>query len=214
MVWQRVSCRATYYLQIKDGQANLQLSFQLGKLDDHHLPAPTPRTKSKGERQKERDRERAAAHHSRYTAASVVTATETVADPLASSKVTPGTPVLTPPSPPPSSARRPSTRSTTVLVKMKMAVFAKSAAEKGMKETLPVFIPGFNEKIQYFMKECDLGDGNERKYFDKYSNMFVFGFNLEKELVTEELLRKLSSQWASKDKYWDHRPSEVIDIFT
>ena len=95
-----------------------------------------------------------------------------------------------------------------------MAVFAKSAAEKGMKETLPVFIPGFNEKTQYFMKECDFGDGNKRKYFDKYSNMFVFGFNLEKEIITEELLKRISTQWASTDKFWDHRPSEVIDIVT
>ena len=62
------------------------------------------------------------------------------------------------------------------------------------------------------MKERDFGDGNERKYFNRYSNMFIFGFYLEKEIVTEEFLRMMSSQWASKDKYWDHRPSEVIDI--
>ena len=36
MVWQRGTGQATYNLQIKDGQANLQLSFQLGKPDDHH----------------------------------------------------------------------------------------------------------------------------------------------------------------------------------
>ena len=93
-----------------------------------------------------------------------------------------------------------------------MAAFARSAAESALKEALPQFIPGFNEKIEYFMKECDFGDGNERKYFNRYSNMFVFGFYLEKEIVTEELLRMMTSQWASKDKYWDHRPSEVIDI--
>ena len=75
-----------------------------------------------------------------------------------------------------------------------------------------LFIPGFNEKIEYFMKDCDFGDGNERKYFNRYSNMIVFGFYLEKEIETEELLRMMTSQWASKDKYWDHRPSEVIDI--
>jgi hypothetical protein len=42
--------------------------------------------------------------------------------------------------------------------------------------------------------------------------MFVFGFYLEKEIVIEELLRRMSSEWASQDKYWDHRPSEAIDI--
>ena len=124
---------------------------------------------------------------------------------------------MTPHSPPPASggtasARRPSARSTTVLVKMKMAAFARSAAAVSLEETLPKFIPGFNEKIEYFMKECDFGDGNERKYFNKYSNMLVFGFYLEKEIVTEELFRRISSEWASKDKYWDQRPSEVIDI--
>ena len=108
MVWQRGTGQATYNLQIKDGQANLQLSFQLGKPDDHHLTPPAPRNRPKGERQKERDRERAAAHHARRTAASAasaVTATETVteASGSASAQETPGTPVLPPPSPPPSS---------------------------------------------------------------------------------------------------------------
>ena len=99
-----------------------------------------------------------------------------------------------------------------MLVKMKMAAFARSAAESTLEETLPKFIPGFNQKIEFFMKECDFGDGNETKYFDKYSNMFVFGFNMEKEIVTKELLGNISAQWRSKVKYWEHRPSEVIDI--
>ena len=77
---------------------------------------------------------------------------------------------------------------------------------------LPEFIPGFNEKIDYFMKDCDFGDVNDRNYFNKYSNMFVFGFYLEKKIVTEELLRRKSSEWTSKDKYWDNGPSEVIDV--
>jgi hypothetical protein len=64
------------------------------------------------------------------------------------------------------------------------------------------------------MKECDFGDGYESKYFDKYYSMFVFGFHLENEIVTEELLERISSQWASKDKYLEHRPSEVVDIVT
>ena len=221
MVWHRGTGQATFNLQIKDGQANLQMSFQLGKPDDHHLPQPAPRTRPRGERQKERDRARAAAHHARRTAASADTATETVAiaEASAASQVIPGTPVLTPFSPPPASsgtasARRPSTRSTTVLVKMKMAAFARSAAESALKETLPEFIPGFKEEIQYFMKECDFGDGYGRKYFNKYSSMFVFGFNIEKEFVTDELLERIATQWARKDKYWEHRPSEVIEIVT
>ena len=78
---------------------------------------------------------------------------------------------------------------------MKMAAFARSAAAVSLEETLPEFIPGFNEKIDYFIKECDYGDGNERKYFNKYSNMFFL------ENVTEELFRRISSEWASKDKY-------------
>jgi hypothetical protein len=193
-------------LQIQDGQANLQLSFQLGR------SSPSPSCPKDQTPKKERDRARTAAHHARRAA---VTATESVSD--ASSEVSPGSPVLTPPSLAPDSGgttlvRRPSTRSTTVLVKMKMTAFARSAAEISLKETLPHFIPGFREKIEYFMKDCDFGDGNKRKYFNKYSNMFVFGFYLEKEIVTEELLRMMSSQWASKDNYWDHRPSEVIDI--
>ena len=76
---------------------------------------------------------------------------------------------MPPPSPPPASGGTASPR---------RPIAAKSA----LKETLPEFIPGFNEKIQYFMKEYVFGDGNERKlYVDKYSNMIVFGFNLEKE---------------------------------
>ena len=137
----------------------------------------------------------------------------------------PGNPVLTAPetvTPPPSASgrggtaavpsRRPSTRSTTVQVKMKMAAFARSAAATSLKETLPEFIPGFKEEIDYFVKECDFGDGNQRKYFNKYTGLFVFGFYVEKELVNEELLERMKKEWASKDKYWDNRPSEVFEI--
>ena len=49
-----------------------------------------------------------------------------------------------------------------------MAAFARSAAAILLKETLPEFIPGFDKEIDYFVKECDFEDGNERKYFDKY----------------------------------------------
>ena len=162
MVWHRGTGQATYNLQIKDGQANLQLSFQLGKPDEPYLPPPVPRNRPIGQGQKEHDRPRAAAHHARCTAASAVTAAATSSD-VSSTEVASGIPLLTPPSPSPASGgtasgRRPSTRSKTVLVKMKMAAFARSAAA-----TLPEFIPGFNEKMNYFMKECDFRDGNERK---------------------------------------------------
>ena len=195
MVWHRGTGQASYNLTVKDGQANLQLSFQLGKPNDHHLPLPSQRkrTKAKGEKQKERDCERAAAHHAKLAAASAVSATE---DEVISLET--GKPVLTePPPPPPASgeggtARRPSTRSTTVLVKMKMAAFARSAAEISLKETLPQFLPGFSKDID--------------------SNMFVFGFFIEKELVTKELLERMKLQWKTKDKYWNHRPAEVFDI--
>ena len=215
MVWHRGTGQASYNLTVKDGQANLQLSFQLGKPNDHHLPLPSQRkrTKAKGKKQKERDCERAAAHHAKQAAASAVRATE---DEVTS--VETGNPVSTvEPPPPPASgeggtARRPSTRSTTVLVKMKMAAFARSAAEISLKETLPQFIPGFDKDIDYFFKECDFADEEEKKYFNKYSNMFVFGFFIEKELVTKELLERMKLQWKTKDKYWNHRPAEVFDI--
>ena len=61
-----------------------------------------------------------------------------------------------------------------------MAAFARSGAEISLKETLPVFIPGFDQKIDYYFNECDFADEEEKKYFNKYSNIFVFGFYLEK----------------------------------
>ena len=219
MVWHRGTGQASYNLTIKDGQADLQLSFQLGKPEDRHLPLPSQRTRTKvkGQKQKQRDCARAAAHHARLATATAVRATEDEVN-----AVETGTPALTvPPSPPASgvagtgpigSRKRPSTRSTTVLVKMKMAAFARSGAEISLKETLPVFIPGFDQKIDYYFNECDFADEEEKKYFNKYSNIFVFGFYLEKELVTTELLEKMKSQWIEKDKYWNHRPAEVFEI--
>jgi hypothetical protein len=52
---------------------------------------------------------------------------------------------------------------------MKMSAYARSAAAVSLEETLPELIPGFNEKVEFFMKECDfqhvrfwflLGEGN------------------------------------------------------
>ena len=95
---------------------------------------------------------------------------------------------------------------------MKIAAFARSAAECALKEILPNFVPGFSEKLEYFMKESDLGDGNEIRYFKKFTSMYVYGFYLDKEIVTEELLEEIKSDWISRDKYWEHRPTKVIAI--
>ena len=168
--------------------------------------------------QKERDRARAAAHHAKQSADSADIGSGQIAAETSevATETSTGTPVLdVPPHPPPGLdgvGRRPSTRSTTVPVKIKLAAFARSAAEMALKETLPKFIPGFDQNIEFFMKECDFGDGEERRYFNKYTNMFVFGFHLDKDLVTPELLKQMKMKWVEKDKYWDHRPSEVIDI--
>ena len=163
---------------------------------------------------------------STISAASAVSTTDSVLSNLYQASDSPfihtdqaafGTPAFTPPtpateaSPPP--VRRPSTRSTKVLVKMKMAAFARSAAESAIIENLPNFIPGFNERLEFFKKECDFGeDGNERKYFNKYSSKYVFGFYCERKIVTKELVERITCQWASKDRYWDNRPTNVIEI--
>ena len=218
MVWQKGTGHASFNLQIADGQADLQLCFKLGRPEDQHLSLPSQRTRAKGPRQKERDRARAAAHHAKQSADSADTGSGQIAAETSevATETSTGTPVLdVPPHPPPGLdgvGRRPSTRSTTVPVKMKLAAFARSAAEMALKETLPKFIPGFDQNIEFFMKECDFGDGEERRYFNKYTSMFVFGFHLDKDLVTPELLKQMKMKWVEKDKYWDHRPSEVIDI--
>ena len=85
-------------------------------------------------------------------------------------------------------------------MKVKIAAFARSAAESALQENLPNFIPGFNEKLDYFMKECDFGDGNEKKFFNKYTTMYMFGFYCDKNILTRELLETITSEWISKDK--------------
>ena len=215
LIWHRGTGHASFNLQVNDGQADLQLSFKLGKPDDPHLPLPSKKTRGKGEKQRERDRARAAAHHAKLAAASAVQASEQPVETLeASTEATLGSPALTAPLPLSDSGgcRRPSTRSTSVLVKMKMAAFARSAAESALKETLPEFIPGFDETIEYFRKECDFGDEEEKRFFSKYTDMYVFGFRLEQERVTTELLESIKCEWTKRDRYWDGRPSEVIDI--
>ena len=100
-IWQRGTGHASFNLQVNDGQADLQLSFKLGKPDDPHLPLPSKKTRGKGEKQRERDRARAAAHHAKLAAASAVLASEQPVETLeASTEATLGSPVLTAPLPP------------------------------------------------------------------------------------------------------------------
>ena len=66
MVWQRGTGHASYNLNIREGLADLKLSFQLGHPGDLHLPPPLPHPRrAKGEKRKERDRIRAAAHQAK-----------------------------------------------------------------------------------------------------------------------------------------------------
>ena len=94
-----------FNLNIKDGQADLQLCFQLGRPGDHHLPPSPPRTRAKGPKQKQRDNARAAAHHARLAAAATAPVTRENVTLVAE----PGNPVLTAPetvTPPPSASGR------------------------------------------------------------------------------------------------------------
>ena len=82
-VWARGNGQASFNLSIKDGQADLQLGFQLGRVADPHLPhlhyheaapafnqdqdyQPHPRRKWKGPARRDRDRARAAQHQARH----------------------------------------------------------------------------------------------------------------------------------------------------
>ena len=38
------------------------------------------------------------------------------------------------------------------------------------------------------------------------------GFYCERKIVTKELVERITCQWASKDRYWDNRPTNVIEI--
>ena len=72
-VWARASGKATFNFSVQDGQAHLQLGFQLGLPRDPHIPSQqhhqnisSPRRK--GSARKEHDRERAAQHQARLKA--------------------------------------------------------------------------------------------------------------------------------------------------
>ena len=66
-IWHRGTGQAGFNLAVKEGKADLQLSFQLGHPSDPHVQPPQthPRHRVKTLKQKQRDRDRAAAHHAR-----------------------------------------------------------------------------------------------------------------------------------------------------
>ena len=62
-VWARSTGKATFNFSVQDGQAHLQLGFQLGMPGDPHLPPHPPcLPKTKTSIRRERDRIRAAEH--------------------------------------------------------------------------------------------------------------------------------------------------------
>ena len=65
-VWASQSGKASFNFSVQDGQAHLQLGFQLGLPGDHHLPpSEVSSPRYKGSVRKQRDRMRAAEHQAR-----------------------------------------------------------------------------------------------------------------------------------------------------
>ena len=65
-VWASATGKATFNFSVQEGQAHLQLGFQLGRPGNHHLPPQPPGSnKTKTSFRKERDRLRAAEHQAR-----------------------------------------------------------------------------------------------------------------------------------------------------
>ena len=112
-VWARGNGQASFNLSIKDGLADLQLGFQLGRVTDPHLPhlhhheaapafhqdyqtQPYPRRKWKGPARRNRDRARAAQHQARHQPEAAAAATEAVILPF-TGKLLPIAPKAPPP---------------------------------------------------------------------------------------------------------------------
>ena len=75
-VWARATGKATFNLSVQDGQAHLQLGFQLGMPGDPHLPPYQPsKPRFKTSVRKERDRVRAAEHQAKIKISKVVGST-------------------------------------------------------------------------------------------------------------------------------------------
>ena len=103
MVWHRGTGQASLNIAVKDGKADLQLSFQLGQPWDPHVQQPPPQhhhPRTKSMKQKERDRERAAAHQARKTAVSADSPLEDSDQPKTSPPAAPAGDPLPPPAAP------------------------------------------------------------------------------------------------------------------
>ena len=71
-VWARATGKATFNFSVQDGQAHLQLGFQLGMPGDPHLPPHPPSLpKAKTSFRRERDRLRAAEHQERLNSTKI-----------------------------------------------------------------------------------------------------------------------------------------------
>ena len=98
-VWARASGKASFNLSVQDGQAHLQLGFQLGLPTEYHLPpSKTPLPKQNESVRKERNRKRAAEHQARLHASQTSKSEEAVSASTESlSKVTTSTPIIAAP---------------------------------------------------------------------------------------------------------------------
>ena len=94
LVWHRGTGQAAFNLAVKEGKADLQLSFQLGHPSDTHVQPPSTHPRVKTLKQKQRDRDRAAAHQAR-TAQKTQDGNPSIVIPPQAPAAPAGTPVAT-----------------------------------------------------------------------------------------------------------------------